>query len=86
MKNLDKFKKRRVEFDSVSSKINSIMNFESVSSKSISVKFVQIYGRAEFQKIVQNQNKKIRWIELNELGFGVIQAVKNWKMTTFKFF
>ena len=77
MKNLDNFKKRRVEFDSVSSKINSIMNFESVSSKSISVKFVQIYGRAEFQKIVQNQNKKIRWIELNELGFGVIQAVKN---------
>ena len=55
------------------------MNFESVSSKSISVKFVQIYGRAEFQKIVQNQNKKIRWIELNELGFGVIQAVKKLK-------
>ena len=76
MKNLDKFKKRRVEFESVSSKINSKMNFKSVSSKSISVKFVQIYGRAEFQKIIQNQNIKIRSIELNELGFGVIQAVK----------
>ena len=76
MKNLDKFKKRRVEFESVSSKINSKMNFKSVSSESISVKFVQIYGQAEFQKIVQNQNRKIRWIELNELGFGVVQAVK----------
>ena len=52
------------------------MNFKSVSSESISVKFVQIYGQAEFQKIVQNQNRKIRWIELNELGFGVVQAVK----------
>ena len=79
MKNLDKFKKRRVEFESVSSKVNSKMDFKSVSSKSISVKLVQIYGRAEFQKIVQNQNKKIRSIELNELGFGVIQAVKKLK-------
>ena len=79
MTNLDKFKKRRVEFESVSSKINSKMNFKSVSSKSISIKLVQIYGRAEFQKIVQNQNKKIRSIELNELGFGVIQAVKKLK-------
>ena len=79
MKNLDKFKKRRVEFESVSSKINSWMNFKSVSSESISVKFVQIYGQAEFQKILQNQNRKIRWIELNELGFGVVQAVKKLK-------
>ena len=55
------------------------MNFKSVSSESISVKFVQIYGQAEFQKIVQNQNRKIRWIELNELGFGVVQAVKKLK-------
>ena len=55
------------------------MNFKSVSSESISVKFVQIYGQAEFQKILQNQNRKIRWIELNELGFGVVQAVKKLK-------
>ena len=55
------------------------MNFKSVSSESISEKFVQIYGQAEFQKIVQNQNRKIRWIELNELGFGVVQAVKKLK-------
>ena len=55
------------------------MNFKSVSSESFSEKFVQIYGQAEFQKIVQNQNRKIRWIELNELGFGVVQAVKKLK-------
>ena len=70
MNNLNKFKNKRVQFESVSSKI---------IQSNLLLKYVQIYGRTEFQNIVRNQNEKIRWIESNELGFGVIQANKNFK-------